>query len=406
MQTRLWCVAVVLCCSSTSAAGQTVLSEAGALARLSAESPRVRAIRAAIDIARADVLAAARWPNPRLTFDRESVAGITEDMTMVAQTLPITGRRGLERAAAFALLSATSSRTDDDLRRARADLRLAFTDLLAAERRERELTRARDRLRELVGILAKREAAGDVAGFDRLRADREVLDVEADRVTAAVDRSRAQAALASFFASTIDSSTLAAEDTPIATPQLPAVETLVERAEAARGELVALRHEGEAARLSEQAADRRRIPEPELIVGAKSSTVRGGDLGGVVTLQASIPLFDRGRPERALARAKAIQADARAEAFRVAARSQIAAFRAIAIERRNAADQYRRAAVSNADEIERVAQVSYEAGERGILELLDAYRIGAAARLRQAMLDAAARQAEIELEFVSGWEIP
>jgi outer membrane protein TolC len=49
--------------------------------------------------------------------------------------------------------------------------------------------------------------------------------------------------------------------------------------------------------------------------------------------------------------------------------------------------------------------VSYDAGERGILELLDAYRSGASARVRSAALDAAVRQAEIELEFVSGWEI-
>ena len=57
-------------------------------------------------------------------------------------------------------------------------------------------------------------------------------------------------------------------------------------------------------------------------------------------------------------------------------------------------------------QIERIAQVSYDAGERGILELLDAYRTGSSARVRQAALDLAVRQAELELEFVSGWEIP
>jgi outer membrane protein TolC len=61
--------------------------------------------------------------------------------------------------------------------------------------------------------------------------------------------------------------------------------------------------------------------------------------------------------------------------------------------------------VNGIGELERIAQVSYDAGERGILELLDAYRTGAAARVRQAALDASVRQAEIELEFVSGWEI-
>ena len=57
------------------AGAQTLsLTESEALSRLSSESPRVRAIRASIDVARADVLAAQRWPNPRLTVDRESVA--------------------------------------------------------------------------------------------------------------------------------------------------------------------------------------------------------------------------------------------------------------------------------------------------------------------------------------------
>ena len=48
----------------------------------------------------------------------------------------------------------------------------------------------------------------------------------------------------------------------------------------------------------------------------------------------------------------------------------------------------------------------WDAGERGILELLDAYRTSSSARVRQAVLDAAVQDAEIELEFLSGWEIP
>ncbi len=55
-------------------------------------------------------------------------------------------------------------------------------------------------------------------------------------------------------------------------------------------------------------------------------------------------------------------------------------------------------------QIERIAQVSYDAGERGILELLDSYRLGISARMRQAALDLAVRQAEIELGFATGWE--
>jgi outer membrane protein TolC len=122
-------------------------------------------------------------------------------------------------------------------------------------------------------------------------------------------------------------------------------------------------------------------------------------------VHASIPVFDRGRPERALAVARAAQADARATAFRLVVRGQIAALRAAVLERRQLTERYRTQAVSSAEQIERIAQVSYDAGERSILELLDAYRTGLSARVRQATLDAAVHQAEIELEFASGWEI-
>jgi len=154
------------------AAQSLMLTESDALARLSTTSPRVRAIRAATDITRVDILSAGRWPNPRLTIDRESVGGVTEYLTMVAQPLPITGRRTFEVQAASALVSASASRADDDVRRLRADMRVAFAQLTAAQARERELADARDRLRSLADILARREMEGDAAGFDRLRAER------------------------------------------------------------------------------------------------------------------------------------------------------------------------------------------------------------------------------------------
>jgi outer membrane protein, heavy metal efflux system len=382
------------------------LTESEALTRLSSESPRVRAIRSSIEIARADVLAAQRWPNPRLTVDRESVAGVTEYLTMVTQPLPITGRRGLEVNAASILVDASTSRADEGIRRARADMRLAFAQLLAAQAREREVAGARDHLRELADILATREAAGDAAGFDRLRAEREVLELEADRAAAVADRARAQATLAGFFAASLDTTQIVAVGRLGPAPAIPAIDTLIERAESTRGELLALRKEVDAAGFAARAADRRLVPEPELVAGTKSSTLGGGDIGSVVTVQASLPLFDRGRPERALALARGSQAQARIDAFRQALRADIAALWSGIQERRQAADRYRSAAVDNAGQLERIARVSYDAGERGILELLDAYRTAALARVRQVALDLAVRDAEIELEFVSNWELP
>ena len=407
MRRTLLCAVLALALVPSSAGAQSLmLTESDALARLSTNSPRVRAIRSGVDLARVDVLAATRWPNPRVNVTRESVVGVTEYLALVSQPLPITGRRGLEKEGASALVLASASRADDEVRRLQTDLRFAFADLMAAQTRERELTTTVDRLRELAGVLASREAAGDAAGFDRLRAERELLDVETDRSVAATDRVRAQAILASFFDNMPDPSRIVAVGRSISPTPLPPLEALLEIAESARGELVALRHEIEAADFAAKAAGRRPVPEPEIVGGIKSSTVAGGDIGGVIAVQLTLPLFDRARPEKALAAARDAQARARLDALRLVLRGQIAGLRWAVVERRRGAERYRAEAIASADQIERIAQVSYDAGERGILELLDAYRIGSSARIRQAVLDATVRQAEIELEFVSGLEVP
>jgi cobalt-zinc-cadmium efflux system outer membrane protein len=396
-------IAVALIPAAADAQSLT-LTESEVLARLSPDSPRIRAIRSTADLARADVFAAGRWPNPRLTIDRESVAGITEYLTMVSQSLPITGRRDLAVRAATASAAASASRADEDVRRLRADARLAFATLVATQTRERELTAIRDRLRELAQALAKREAAGDAAGFDRLRAEREVLDTEADLTIAAAERARAQAILASYMSGVQDSTQIIATAGPPSVATVPPLDALLTQAESTRGELRAYRQDIEAARFALRAAERSRVPEPEIVAGTKSSSVGGGDIGSVLTVHASIPLFDRARPERALAEARATQAEARAASFVTVVRGEVTALRTAVLDRRNVATRYRAQALESAAQIERIAQVSYDAGERTILELLDSYRLGASARTRQASLDLAVRQAEIELGFATGWE--
>jgi len=396
--------ALAIALVSPSAGAQSLtFTESEALAQISPNSPQIRAIRAEVDVARVDVLAAARWPNPRSTVTRESVAGVTEYLATVSQPLPITGLRGLEVEAASARVSASAGRVDDAIRRVKADLRVAFAGLVAAQVKERELTTAVDRLRLLTEVLSTREAAGAAAGFDRLRAEQELLDLEMDGVVAATDRARYQAVVSSFFDGQLDASRIVAVDRAPAPAPVPPLPALLEMAESSRGGLVALTHEIDAAGFAARAAGRRLVPVPEIVAGTKSSSV-GGGVGTVVSVNVSLPFFDRARPERALAAAREAQARARRDALRLALRGQIAALRVTVVQRRAAAARYRAEGVTGADEVERIAQISYDAGERSILELLDAYRLGSLARLRLVALDAAVRQAEIELEYVSGWE--
>jgi cobalt-zinc-cadmium efflux system outer membrane protein len=406
MRTCVVCAALLVAGHPAVAPAQTVsLSESEVLAQLGPGTPRILAARAAVDVARADVLAAGRWPNPTVTFNREAVAGVTENIVTVAQPLPVTGRRRFEVAAATARVDATASRAEEQIRRLRAEARLAFTALWAAQARERELARRHQRLSELAGILGKREAAGDAAGFDRLRAERDVADADAGRGLAASDRAQAQAILAGFLLTSREG-TLEAVRPGVPDSMIPTTDELMATADRTRGDLLALAREADAARFAGEAAARRALPEPEVVAGTKTSSSGGGDVGSIVGIHVAIPLFDRARPERTAARAREQQARAEAEALRRTIRASIDGWRAAVIERRRLAASHRATLADGTDEIERIAQVSYEAGERGIFELLDAYGVASAARVRQVELDASVRAAEIELEFVSGWEMP
>ena len=374
-------------------------------------APTARAcaeIRSGVEVTRAEGLAAGRWPNPRFTFNRESVAGVTENMFMLAQPLPITGRRGLEVDAAAAMVAASEQRANEAVRQVRAALRRAYADLVGAQLRETEMTASRERLRGLAEALGRREAAGDAAGYDRLRAEREVIEIDADMTAAQADRARAQAALAGFFARTTDPATLVAAAPQAGVPRqpLPTVEELVSHAESQLPELAALKRDQESASLASSAAGRRPIPEPEIVGGTKSSNVAGGDVGTVFSVHVTIPLFDHAKPNKPCAQARRKQADARTAVFQAVLHADLAALRTDMLEHRTGCRQ-----LSGIDCHQRGP--ARTGSLRSATTLASAAfsswwtPIGIAVRrgFVRSRLDAAVRQAEIELELVSGSEI-
>ena len=233
MRTALFCAALAAALVPADVGAQSLnLTEADALARLSPESPRARAARAGVDVARADVLSAGRWPNPRMTFDRE-VSGWRHREHLHGRAAAAHHRPPRFRGAG-GLRHWSAPRPVAPTKRfvgcaQTCDWRLPtwWRRRLASE----QLTTARDRLRELADVLAKREAAGDAAGFDRLRAEREVLDIDTDRALAATDRARAQAIIASFFVDVSDPTQIVAVAAPAAPAVVPALDALLEQAE-------------------------------------------------------------------------------------------------------------------------------------------------------------------------------
>lgn len=402
---RRWVLAG-LCAAIASPGAAQPLTEAGAVARMRAEYPHVTALRLGVRELEADARERTLVANPAVAYTREEAGAVVDDFLLVSQELPLWGRRGLLGEAAGRGVAARSADADARLLAIEAELRLVFTDLLLAQERVQSLEAGVVRLDALIAVLRTREEEGEGSRFDRLRAEREVAEVDADLALAGIDRRRAQARLAAFFAAGTDPDGLAAtgrlDDSPAPPVLAPAAGETPER----RPDYRALGLEAERWGAEERAARRLRLPSAQLTGGMKRSGVLGAmESGFVFGASLSVPVFNRGqaRAARAAAAGARVEAERRSLAARIAA--EVHAASAAAAGARELADRYREDSVARAAELVAIATAGYEEGEFGILELLDAHRVALSAELRSLELSAAARRAAVELDRASGREL-
>jgi outer membrane protein TolC len=367
--------------------------------------PRIRALNARIDEIRATQAERTLWPNPSATFSRESVLGAHDTFLLGRQELPISGRRGRLQTAGRLAIDAAQAETQLERVQLQAAVREAFTALLLAQQREEALQGSIDPLQKLISVLRTREEGGEGSTYDRMRGQRTLVDLEAERSLAARDRAEAQGRLASYLGPGTTPEALVAADSLIATTSQPPLPALIEQALANRGdyrasELSVARFEAEHA-----AATRLQIPTPTLTGGLKRS-----DLGGItssgyqVSVDLSIPLFSRGQAAAALATAQKTRAQADAESWRLQIEAEVrTAYNVVRIQQERVT-RYQESATAIAEPLAKIGRVGYEEGELSILELLDADRQALDARLRILDLAAAARRAAIELDRAIGRE--
>ena len=124
--------------------------------------------------------------------------------------------------------------------------------------------------------------------------------------------------------------------------------------------------------------------------------------GSYIALAVPLPLFNDGRTEVARFRAEAERTQARRQVLEQRIFAELSGMHSALQLRRAAAEEYRRTLETQGVRLDQIAQAAYQEGEIGILALLDAWRVSLQSRLRMLDLDAAAKQAEIELERVAG----
>ena len=401
---RRWLLAG-LCVAFASPGAAQSLTEARAVARMRAEYPHVTALRLGVRELAAGARERTLSANPAVAYTREEAGPAVDDFLLVSQELPLWGRRGLLGEAARHEVSARSAEADGRLLAIEAGLRLVFTDLLLAQERVRSLEAGVGRLHALIAVLRTREEEGEGSRFDRLRAEREVAEVDADLALAVIERRRAQARLAAFFAEGTDPDGLSAAGRLDDHPALP-VPVAAGEAPERRPDYRALGLEAERWGAEARAARRLRLPAAQLTGGMKRSGLLGSlETGFVFGASLSVPVFNRGQAQaaRAAAAGARVEAERRSLGARIAAEIHAAA--AAAAGARELADRYREDSVARAAELVAIATAGYEEGEFGILELLDAHRVSLSAELRSLELSAAARRAAIELDRASGREM-
>lgn len=384
--------------------GTPALDEAEAVRRALARPALEARLRAGVDLARADELAARRWPNPEVSWAHEQVEGDgateREDVAVLSQRFDVSGRRGLRGDAAGKRVEAARAEAELTRRSVEAEVRRAFVDVLAQERRVAAVREAASRLETVAAAVGRRAASGDVAGYDRRRVERERLTVLARLDVEEGALARGRAALGALVAAP-DPTSLAVRGA-LAPAELPPLPPLLEQV-AARADLRALALDAEAGELEARAAGRWLVPEAELGGGLKTVDTGGRrDTGFAATLTIPLPLFSRDQDERVRGDARARGARARHDLALEAARAEVTGLHAQATRLAAAAARYAGSGDADASALAATAEAAYRGGEVGVLELVDAYRATLDASLALVDLEAAARRARIDLDRASG----
>jgi cobalt-zinc-cadmium efflux system outer membrane protein len=365
------------------------------------DGPQARAIRAETEVTRREQLARLAYPNPAVTWSRES-AGFTE-FFQAEQSLPLFGTRASLARAGVAATAAAEADRDVRLWQLRAEAGAAVARLVAEQERAASAATQIREIDRLIEILRTREAEGEGSRFDRLRAEQELRDIRQQATAATAAVAEARATLTGLLPVGIVVTTIAPATASAAAsqaPTVPSVDALIARASAARAELRALAQATQQATSEAEAARRARLPAPTVFGGLKRADNEGvRERGGVFGVTVGIPLFDRGEREAARWDAEGERVAAERAATERRIHSEIAGAVDVLALRQSALAQEDPA---SAKELAQIAEVAYREGEVGILELLDAVRTAARARDRAIDIRLDARLAQIALERVVG----
>ena len=392
--------------SSTSARPVEELTLARALQILAEESPGTAALRAQIDEAKADVVAAKTAPNPSLDYEGTrlhsgtNTGAATVDQASLEWPVLIFGQRKARSDAAEHGVAAAEAHVLADLASRERDVRAAFADLLAQQERVGILEGARLDLEHVASIVCARKEAGEASAYDALRVETEFRSTDALLGDARGDLADASGRLAVLLGRPGALLRAAGELSPPPAAPLDA-DALWAEAALHVPSLAAARRDEDAAASAEHAARRDAWPVPVLTGGAEW-TQDARSTSVVFGVSIALPSLDRNQGAIARARARQEEATLARKAVEAESRADLERAVRVATERRAALAELDAAVSSRLPEMRTMAEAAYREGRGDILELLDAFRSLTQTRLARVDAFTGVAHAEADLLFLPG----
>lgn len=335
-------------------------------------NPEVRAARISLQQADADVFAAGAWPNPVAKYSRETLGSgqkTVEETYTLSQDVDLFGRRRKKADAADKRRAARGHLLDQEIADRLAHMKRSYYRVLLLHESEKAAAETRLLFTDTEAKMRAKAAAGDIAESELMKLVIERMKADRHREELRVAREAEKANLGLLLG-------LAASDISVPggnrySPVHLNAGEIAERALGNRAGLKGLSSLVASSQANLSAEKRGSMPDFEVEAGYKKSS--DGFTGAVFGISVPLPLFDRNRGGAARARAEAHAAALAAETGKQRLVADVNAHvnRILALQSRIGALEEQ---VALSRGLTGIAELAYEEGESGLLELLDTVR--------------------------------
>jgi len=374
-----------------------------------------------VSIAEAEIAAARQIPNPELNY------GFSRDITYagsqrlqsntvgnIQQLFETGGKRRLRTEVARKSKAATEATLDGFLNQLKSDAAMAFVEALTQRRlaqKSRDI--ARD-MQELVKAQLERYKAGQISEADYLQTEIEEQQFQTELRNTDAQAESASQALGAFIG--VEGAFLRL--IPVGNLEQPEqkfdAKELTTQALGRRGDLVALRHQADAASSRVSLEKANRIPDVTVGMGISQLSSTQNNVAPtpannslVMFFSLPLPIWNQNKAAIENARQAALQAQKQIQAAEL--KTQVEVRQALTLYRAavDGVARYQAGILKNAGIVLDARQISYQKGQATLLDLLTAQRTAREVRANYEAALAAQARAHIEVLRVSGtWSIP